>query len=144
MVVCNNYFNFSIIKVPVCLLGEFSVSTNIESKQGEKWWFSGVYGTIRYRNRDEFWEELDGVYRLCCTNLVRSNREIRSRRISKSMRNFDLLFLEQNLGIRVLFRDVLVCSRIDRFLISEGGRRYFQMRDKSCWLEQCQMIILLL
>lgn len=102
------------------------MSSKIESKQGEKWWFSGVYGIIRYRNRDEFWEELDGVYGLCCPNLVRCNREIRSSRIIKSMTNFNLLFLEQNFGIWMLFREVLVCSRIDRFLTRPS-------RNCKCW-----------
>ncbi|KAK9930230.1 hypothetical protein M0R45_027274 [Rubus argutus] len=53
------------ISVMEAVIGIFSVSIKIQAINGQDWWLSGVYGPNKVRDKDDFWEELAGVYGLC-------------------------------------------------------------------------------
>ena len=81
------------------LLGAYSVSVKLSAVSGgNEWWFSGIYGPCRSRERKEFWEELAGLYGLCAEcwcvggdfNVDRfPSEKLNGGRITWSMRNFD-------------------------------------------------------
>ena len=121
------------------LLGSFSVSV-LFCPVGDavEWWFSGVYGPCRARDRKELWEELAGLFGLCgdrgCLggnfNVVRyPSEKIGGGSVTRSMKDFDSFIRETNLRDIAInnseftwsnMRERLACSRIDRFLFSEG------------------------
>ncbi|POO01038.1 AP endonuclease 1, binding site, partial [Trema orientale] len=53
------------VKVINTLLGDFSVSILVEGDGETNWWFTGVYGPYSYNSRDNFWDELAGLWSLC-------------------------------------------------------------------------------
>ena len=124
------------------LLGDFSMTIKVVHGDSS-WWFSGVYGPCRSRERNDFWDELAGLGEICgenwCVggdfNVVRfaseKNKTIRARR---SMRCFNEIIAELSLIDPPLsngeytwsnFRENPTCSRLDRFLLSPGWRRIF-------------------
>ncbi|XP_073311016.1 uncharacterized protein [Primulina huaijiensis] len=125
------------------LIGEFSVSIEMELKDNIMWWFSAIYGPVKPREREKFWDELGGLSSICgerwCLggdfNVVRNTREkMNSNSNTTSMLCFDKLIGELGLYDPPLLnakytwsnlRDDPICCRLDRFLISNGWMDFF-------------------
>jgi exonuclease III len=94
------------VSVMEAVIGNFSVSIKIQAINGRGWWLSGVYGPNKTREREEFWEELAGLYGLCgprwCVggdfNVVRFPSEKSSGgRMTRSMRAFNNFLQDTNM-----------------------------------------------
>ncbi|XP_073291110.1 uncharacterized protein [Primulina huaijiensis] len=88
------------------LIGEFSVSIEIEGSDQIRWWFSAIYGPVHSRQRELFWEEIAGLHSICgdkwCLggdfNVVRNTGEkLNSLSNTTSMSCFDKLIGELRL-----------------------------------------------
>ncbi|XP_073051688.1 uncharacterized protein [Primulina eburnea] len=88
------------------LIGEFSVSIEIKQNEGITWWFSAIYGPVRPRLRENFWDELAGLKTLCGNNwclggdfnVVRNvGKKLNSQSVTTSMSCFDALVEELEL-----------------------------------------------
>ncbi|KAM2738015.1 hypothetical protein PS2_025511 [Malus domestica] len=99
-------WNTKHISVVESLVGVFSVSIKIRELNGLEWWLSGVYGPCKYRERQDFWEELAGLYGLCsprwCVggdfNVVRfENEKSNGGRSTASMRIFNQFIQDSEL-----------------------------------------------
>lgn len=53
------------VSVVEAVVGIFSISIKIKGINGLDWWISGVYGPNKVTERDDFWDELAGLYGLC-------------------------------------------------------------------------------
>ncbi|KAK9939072.1 hypothetical protein M0R45_015781 [Rubus argutus] len=93
------------VSVLEALVGNFSVSIKIQANNGQIWWLSGVYGPNKAREREDFWQELAGLYGLCeprwCVggdfNVVRfPSEKSNGGRMTRSMRSFNS-FLQDTL-----------------------------------------------
>lgn len=96
------------MKAEECIEGKFTLSIRFTSNQSESWWLTGVYGPCRYRERNEFWEELASLYGLCgdkwCVggdfNVIRYPSEKKGENVvrkTRSMREFDDFINETHL-----------------------------------------------
>ena len=135
-------------RIKESLIGDFSISVLVEDETRGDWWFSGVYGPPNKRSRKDFWDELVGIKEITnerwCVggdfNVVRRvNEKFNSFTNTRSMREFDSLIVEMELIDPNLnnakftwsnFRQVPICSRLDRFLFTnewaEGHQCYKQ------------------
>ena len=132
-----------VVRATECITGSFSLSIHLSPLQGESWWLSGIYGPCRYREREEFWEELAGLYGFCgdrwCLggdfNIVRFPYEklgVAGRgRLSKSMKDFNTFINETGLrdlnltNAEFTWSNGRSSSRLDRFLFSLGWEDMF-------------------
>ncbi|KAK9942585.1 hypothetical protein M0R45_008239 [Rubus argutus] len=118
-------------------------SSGDSSKQWTNWWLSGVYGPNKAREREDFWQELAGLYGLCeprwCVggdfNVVRfPSEKSNGGRMTRSMRSFnsflqDTLMRDPNL-LNAEFtwsnlREEAVCCRLDRFIFTPEWEELF-------------------
>ena len=124
------------LKIKESLVGEFSVSVLVEDEVRGDWWFTGVYGPSKKRQRKDFWDELSGLKVICsdrwCAggdfNVVRRvNEKFNSLTNTRSMREFDSWIGDSELVDPNLanarftwsnFRQFPICCRLDRFLFT--------------------------
>ncbi|KAM2601691.1 hypothetical protein FF1_039826 [Malus domestica] len=136
-------WNTKHISVVESLVGVFSVSIKIRESNGLEWWLSRVYGPCKYRERQDLWEELAGLYGLCsprwCVggdfNVVRfENEKSNGGRPTASMRIFNQFIQDSELIDPDLlnaqftwsnFQEETVCRRLDTFLFSGGWEESF-------------------
>ncbi|XP_073059743.1 uncharacterized protein [Primulina eburnea] len=125
------------------LIGDFSVSIEIEGCDQSKWWFSAIYRPVQSRQRELFWDELVGLESICgdkwCLggdfNVVRNTGEkLNSFTNTTSMQCFDELIGELRLHDPPLlnakytwsnFRANPICCRLDRYLFSRDWMDIF-------------------
>lgn len=125
------------------VIGNFSVCIKIQVINGMNWYLSGVYGPNKIREREEFWEELAGLYGLCrprwCVggdfNVVRFSSEKSSGgRMTTSMRAFNNFLQDRNMrDLNLLnaeftwsnLREDAVCCRLDRFIFTSEWEELF-------------------
>lgn len=50
------------------LIGDFSVSIQIDDPKGIQWWFLGIYGPNKFSMKNQFWDELAGLGTVCWRN----------------------------------------------------------------------------
>lgn len=95
-----------LVSVKDNLIGDFSVSIEIEMNSEIRWWFSAVYGPCKPKDRNLFWNELVGLRVICgerwCVggdfNVVRSlSEKLNSLTITNNMMCFDILINELEL-----------------------------------------------
>ncbi|XP_073021415.1 uncharacterized protein [Primulina eburnea] len=138
-----------VISVKDNMIGEFSVSIQIQKDAHYDWWFTAVYGPCQPRLRTNFWDELAGLSVICedrwCLggdfNVVRSLREkINSRSQTSSMFCFDSLIQELELCDPPLLngkftwsslRSSPICCRLDRFMFTVGWTEIYPCYRKS-------------
>ncbi|KAK9943830.1 hypothetical protein M0R45_009426 [Rubus argutus] len=124
------------ISVMEAVIEIFSVSIKIQAINGQDWWLSGVYGPNKVRDKDDFWEELAGLYGLCgprwCVggdfNVVRfPSEKSNGGRMTRSMRVFNNFLQDTNMRDPNLLnaeftwsnlREEAVCCRLDRFIFT--------------------------
>lgn len=125
-------------------------TVKIRASTGLEWWLSGVYGSCKNRERQDFWEELAGLYDLCgprwCVggdfNVVRFKHEkSNGGRSITSMRIFNQFIQDCELKDPKMhnvqftwsnFREETVFRRLDRFLFSVGWEELFpHVRQKA-------------
>ncbi|XP_062075994.1 uncharacterized protein LOC133780136 [Humulus lupulus] len=91
------------VKVLDSLVGNLSDSILVQAEGHPPWWFSGIYGSVHYGSRNEFWDEIAGLSAICgdtwCLggdfNVVRRVEEkANSTTNTRSMKIFDELITE--------------------------------------------------
>ena len=140
------------VKIKESLLGDFSVSVLVDYETGGDRWFSGVYGPSNRRFKKDFWDELAGIKEISnerwCVGgdfnaIRRVSEKFNSFTNTRSMRVFDSLIgemelLDPNLNNARFtwsnFRQVPICSRLDRFLFTnewaDGYQCYRQVEAR--------------
>lgn len=88
------------------MIGDLSVSIEIVRDDEFTWWFSGIYGPSRPREREKFWDEIAGLRVICGArfflggdfNVVRTiSEKLNSLTITSSMCCFDALITKLEL-----------------------------------------------
>lgn len=91
------------VNVVESLIGDFSVSIHVR-RDGEDWWFTGIYDPTKSLAMGSFWYEIVGLWVVCggnwCLggdfNAVRNvNEKENSSTYTRSMRRFDELIREK-------------------------------------------------
>ena len=124
------------LKIKDALVGGFSVSVLVEDECEGDWWFSGVYGPTKRKFRNDFWDELSSLKKICNGRwyaggdfnvMRRVSEKFNSNTNTRSMKEFDCLIgelelVDQNLKNAKFtwsnFRHLSICCRLDRFLFT--------------------------
>lgn len=117
------------------MVREFSISIEIKHLNGNNWWFTGVYGPNKQVERNQFWDELVGLYSICgrywCIsgdlNVVRFVEEKHnSSKNTRSMRLFNEIIIDFELidppltNAQFTWSNILeepICYRFDHFFV---------------------------
>lgn len=131
------------ISIEESLVGTFSISSKVTTGQEDSWWFSGIYGPVRYNEKEGFWNEMAGLSLVYGGkwvlggdfNVTRNIEEkANSTSMTRSMRQFNLLTEELELRDPILlnakytwsnFRETPICCRLDRFLWTVGWEEMY-------------------
>ncbi|XP_028093340.1 uncharacterized protein LOC114293463 [Camellia sinensis] len=123
--------------------GVFSLSINFRNRDNKVWWLTGVYGPIKPGSRQEWWDELAGLFGLCSPNwcvggdfnVVRlASEKLNGVSTSRSMRDFDSFIRDCELidlplsNARFTWSNLQenrVCCKLDRFLHTLGCKELF-------------------